>query len=192
MSELITVSNDGQDWVEAYKELATLLTGELAWLKWVDLWDEQPYFSEADHPVPVPAVYLEFNSDAIDEKGDQGDLITMSVAVTLYYTNVGDTFKGSWNQAGALEFAGYLRAIHRVLKGTMGDHFSRMTRTGMQRLDAPHAGGRLYQQVYSTVITDNSARVGYVTDLGDPKAWSIGKGPIPGPVAESNKLYKLD
>jgi len=189
MSTLIEAIEDGQDWVDAYPEISELLTTSLLWLKWVDMWNEQPYFTDDEYPFPAPAIFLEFNSESIDETGKQGEIVTMAVTVYLYYVDINDTHDGSRNQTDALRFSGYLKDIHRALKGQKGLHFSRLTRTSFAKLDTPHAGGRIYGQTYRCVVSDNSAMKSYSTDIGEDQGFTLGKGPIPAAPVDTNPVY---
>ena len=187
MSENIEIVHEDQDWVEAYKELAVAIT-DLPEIKWCDLWEEQPYSTSEEYPVPYPAVYLEFNTNEIDETGDGGELDDFNITVHLYYCDIADSYQGSWNQADALSFAALMKAIHRLLQGRKGNHHSRLSRVAMGKEATPHAGGRLHFQTYRCIISDNTAVKKYETDLGEDREVTIGREGRPSS-EESNPLY---
>jgi hypothetical protein len=188
MSENIEVINEGQNWLEAYKELATAIAA-IPEIKWVDLWEEQPYSTEEEYPVPAPAVYLEFNTNEMMDKGDLGQICDYTITAHLYYIDIADTHQGSWNQGDALKFGELMVSIHRLLHGRVGTHHSAMTRVDQQKEPTPHPGGKVHLQAYQCLISDNTAVKGFESDLGDDQEMEVrNEAQAPG-AAEVDPLY---
>lgn len=149
-----------QNWVEAYQELADLIKEQVPEVQWVDLWMEQTSTEEEEYPFPTPAMFLQFDANAIDEIGENEQVLNMNVTVLLAVDTLSDTYAGSANQADALHFGSLMRQIHLALHGKTGAKFGRLTRVGLRKEAAPPYV-QLYSQVYATVLVDDSTAPKY-------------------------------
>lgn len=145
-----------QNWKDIYLELCELLKSKVEAIKWLDLWHNQISFLSTEHPFPAPAVFLDFNSQKMDDLGVDVQHVTLQVTVYLYYETFADTFKGSYNQESALAFLDILTEINKVLHASSGKHFGEMRRTAFLPVDTGDAGNT-YKLVYVCNCVDYSA-----------------------------------
>lgn len=148
-----------QDWGEAYKELCALLKEKVPELKHVDLYYGQDQVVDSDGnwlPFRAPAVFLEFQAPQVNDLGDLCQQLDMDITVWVATETVQDTHHGSAGQRKAMEFVALMRKIHVALHNASGQHFSPLSRVGMQRkADAPPYM-YMYGQTYRGVLLDNS------------------------------------
>lgn len=184
------MDNDKQNWGEAYKELATLITTKVPAIKHVDLYYGQEQMVDSDGnwiPFPAPAVFLEFNALDVKDVGNRVQHITMEVGVYLCYETTDDTHRGSIGQARALAFVGLLRDLHAALHCADGQHFSPLSRTGINRVDAPPVW-MFYRQAYTTVIVDYGGTLNYQEEDTPPLELTR---PAPAPAQDTTPLFRV-
>ena len=100
-----------QNWTkQLYVELAEKITNQISAIEWVDLWHNQVGFLENEHPFPTPAVFISIRSNSMDDLSQKVQQVNLQIDFYLYYETFADTFKGSFNQSGAL---GFLDTIYR-------------------------------------------------------------------------------
>jgi hypothetical protein len=145
-------------WSELYKEIAGKITENLPDIRWVDLWHEQVSFLAEELPFPTPAVFIDFSTR---EAGDIGLLtqeLLVQIDLRLFYETFSDSFDGSYNQAGALEFLDRLTELYALFHGKHGQHYSEMRRTDMSREESGGAGN-LYRISFECLVSDYAAKL---------------------------------
>lgn len=155
----MNLDNTLQDWGGAYKELCDIIAEQVPEVKHIDLYYGQEQAIDSDGnwlPFRAPAVFIAFNADAVNDLGDLSQQIEMSITVYLAFETVQDSNMGSLGQARALEFIGLLRKLNKALHNTRGIHFSPLSRTGLNRVEAPPYM-ILYTQTYRCVMIDNTS-----------------------------------
>ncbi|MCT4580825.1 MAG: hypothetical protein N4A35_05350 [Flavobacteriales bacterium] len=140
---------------EAYKEIATILTNEIADIAWIDMWHNQINFLEDEYAFPFPAVFLSFRAGEMEDisKGDQN--IDTFIDVYLAFETLADTYQGAFNQQSALEFGNILQKIHQSLHTRSGVHFGTLRRMSFAPIDTG-TGIMLYRVTYNGMIGDCS------------------------------------
>lgn len=149
-----------QDWIEAYKELCTLIknpAGTLTEIEHVDLWYEQVDHEKEEYPFPPQCLFIDFAMENTKTLGLK--VQDMDTEITFYHVfdTLSDSWEGSDNQATALAFGNTCRKLHKLLQGISGVHFSQLDRRRVFRY--PTRGGYLivYAQSYKTIIRDYAA-----------------------------------
>ena len=100
-----------EHWQDLYIELAERISEKLPEIQWIDLWHNQVGFLAEEHPFGTPAVFIGFRSAQINDIGELVQIVDLQVDFYLYYETFLDTFKGAYNQEGALEFTKSLDAL---------------------------------------------------------------------------------
>lgn len=153
-----------QDWGVAYKELCAIIKAKVPEVKHIDLYYGQDQVVDQDGswiPYKAPAVFLQFDAAKVDDLGDNTQQLTMDITMYLSVETVQDTNHGSAGQRRALEFVALLRKLHMQMHGASGDHFSPLSRVGLQKkADAPPYM-YMYAQTYRCVLLDNSTNKQY-------------------------------
>lgn len=165
-------------WSDLYKEIAGRVTANMENIRWVDLWHEQANYLSEELPFPAPAVFIGFNTGAVDDAGKLTQNCTVQIDFFLFYETFSDTYEGSYNRAGALEFMEELTRLHALFHGKSGAGYSAMRRTGMTREDSGGAGN-LYRISFECLVTDSSAAELF-TETENPAAEiEVAKGEAP-------------
>lgn len=161
-----------QNWTDLYLELCDKIANkEKKWKKevqegkrndfqkieWFDLWHNQVYFLETEHPFPTPAVFLSFRGRQFKDAGDKVQNVTLQVDVYLFFETFTDSYFKGVNQKSALSFIDSLDRINSILHGSEGVNYSSMRRIGLSPVDTGSAGN-LYQLVYECTLIDFSAQ----------------------------------
>lgn len=153
-----------QDWGVAYKELCAIIKEKVPEVKHIDLYYGQDQVVDQDGswiPYKAPAVFLQFDAAKVDDLGDNTQQLTLDITMYLSVETVQDTNHGSAGQRRGLEFIGLLRKLHMQMHGASGDHFSPLSRVGLQKkADAPPYM-YMYAQTYRCVLLDNSTSKQY-------------------------------
>ncbi|HXU28143.1 MAG TPA: hypothetical protein VN698_13010 [Bacteroidia bacterium] len=151
-----------QDWIEAYKELCTLIKAKVTEVKYTDLWYQQIDFEQKEYPFPRHSVFFEFFCDRTETIGGGAQDMYTSISVYHVFYTYSDTFDEATNQATAFEFGDVIRKINNSLQGTEGVNFSSLNRTGFKRYPAD-SYLVCYCQTYNTIIRDYSGVKSYDT-----------------------------
>jgi hypothetical protein len=144
-------------WSDLYKEIAGRITANLKNIRWVDLWHEQVSFLDEELPFPAPAVFIGFGTISADDTGQLVQQCSTQIDMYLFFETFSDTYDGSSNRAGALEFLEELTRLHALFHGKSGENYSAMRRIDMNRMDSGGAGN-LYRISFECLVTDYSAQ----------------------------------
>ena len=144
-------------WSEIYKEIAEKITANLPDIRWVDLWHEQVSYLTEELPFPTPAVFISFNTLGTEDTGKLVQNCNTQIDLYLFYETFSDSYEGSSNQAGALEFLDRLTELYALFHGKHGEHYSEMRRTDMSREESGGAGN-LYRISFECLVTDYGAQ----------------------------------
>ena len=148
-----------QNWTkQLYVELAEKITNQINAIEWVDLWHNQVGFLENEHPFPTPAVFISIRSNSMDDLSQKVQQVNLQIDFYLYYETFADTFKGSFNQSGALGFLDTIDALNRLFHGSDGANYTGMKRTSFSPEDTGNAGN-LYRITYECLSIDYTAFV---------------------------------
>jgi hypothetical protein len=184
------MNNDLQNWGEAYKALATLITTKVPAIKHVDQYSGQEPAVDSDGnwmPFRCPAVFLEFNAAEVNDLGESRQMLLMDVGVYLCFETVQDSDLGSLGQPRALQFIQLLRDLNTALHGAEGTHYGPLSRVGLARVDAPPYM-ILYRQTYRAAMLDYSATATY-TEEDTPPLEQLGDAPAA--VLDSDPLFRI-
>jgi len=176
-----------QFWTDLYKELSAKITDNIPEVRWVDLWHNQVNFLEEEHPFPTPAVFLSFRSRELEDAGKKVQKVSLQVDFFLYYETFLDTFKGAYNEEGALQFIETLDLLHALFHGTDGDNYSSMRRLSFNPVDTGNAGN-LYQLSFECLLQDYSAMKQFVD--GKVKGINIEKSVPENPI-QTEPVFKV-
>jgi len=168
--------NDQQDWIAAAQEIMGLIADNVPAIQFIDLWAEQTDFPEDEYPFPLPAVFLEFNAQKIDDLGENVQDLTTEVKVYLLFIPTGDTHQSGKGNGDLSAFGALLRDLYKLLQGTAGDNFSQLSRVAMAREKAAPFEW-CYSQTFSGLIRDYAACKTFEEE--DPGDLSVEKGGIP-------------
>ena len=144
-------------WSEIYLEIAEKIKANIEQVRWIDLWHEQVSYLPEELPFPTPAVFIDFNTREANDTGLLVQELLVQVDLRLFYETFSDSYDGSCNQAGALEFLDRLTELHALFHGKHGEHFSEMRRIDMTREDSGGAGN-LYRISFECIVTDYAAK----------------------------------
>lgn len=147
-------------WSDLYLELSKKITDNIPEVQWCDLWHEQVSYLTSELPFPTPAVFIAFNMLNADDKGLKGQICNTQIDFYLFYETFSDTYLGSVNQSGAMDFLKQLTELHKLFHGTSGDNFFEMRRVDMKREDSGDAGN-LYRISFQCMVDDMSAMTEY-------------------------------
>lgn len=98
-----------------------------------------------------------------------------------------DTFRGAYNEEGALQFIETLDHLHALFHGTDGDNYSSMRRLSFNPVDTGNAGN-LYQLSFECLLQDYSAMKQFVD--GKVKGINIEKGVPENPI-QTEPIFRL-
>lgn len=177
-----------QFWTELYKELASKIVDNLPEVRWVDLWHNQINFLEEEHPFPTPAVFLSFRSKDLQDAGKKVQRVVLQIDFFLYYETFLDTFKGAYNEEGALKFIETLDHLHALFHGTDGENYSSMRRLAFAPVDTGNAGN-LYQLSFECHLQDYSAMKKFVD--GKIKGIDIKQG-VSEHLIQTDPIFKIN
>ena len=144
-------------WSELYKEIAEKITANLPDIRWIDLWHEQVNYLMEELPFPTPAVFIDFSTREAKDNGLLVQELLVQTDLHLFYETFSDTYDGSYNQAGALDFLNRLTELHALFHGKHGKHYSEMRRTDISREESGGAGN-LYRISFECVVSDYAAK----------------------------------
>jgi hypothetical protein len=144
-------------WSELYIEIAEKIKTGLPAICWIDLWHEQVSYLTEELPFPVPAVFIDFNTRQADDNSLLAQELTVQIDLRLFYETFSDSYEGSYNQAGALEFLDRLTELYALFHGKPGIHYSEMRRIDMSREESGGAGN-LYRLSFECLVTDYAAQ----------------------------------
>jgi hypothetical protein len=147
-------------WEELYNEVAQRILEKLPEIRWVDLWHNQTSFLEEEVPFPTPCIFLGFRTLAIEDRGENVQMLTMQVDFYLFYETFLETYTGAYNKDGALEFTRSLDKIHANFHGTSGTTYSNMKRIAINPEDTG-GSGNLYRTSFSCSVEDTGAMKQY-------------------------------
>lgn len=165
-------------WTDLYKEIAQEIKSNLPEVQWVDLWHEQVGFLTEELPFATPAVFIEFNTVAIDDRGQLVQDCDTQIDLHLFFETFSDTYIGSSNQDGALEYLNLLTRLHALFHGTEGENYSSMRRVDMRREESGGAGN-LYRVSFQCLVTDDSAAKLFIERQNPNAELAITRGDIP-------------
>ena len=149
-------------WTELYEEITGKINEHLPQVAWVDLWHEQVNYLTEELPFPTPAVFAAFSTLTTDDRGTLAQDCNTQVDLYLFYETFSDTYAGSANGEGALDFLRTLTELHALFHGKSGQAYSGMRRTDMRREESGGAGN-LYRLSFECLVTDYSACRLFVT-----------------------------
>jgi hypothetical protein len=184
-------TQDTQDWLGAYLELAELIKTKIPEIQHVDLWYNQLSYETEEYLYPEKSLFIDFRANSIDTIGNNVQEMNFTIGFIFAFDTLSDSFDDSPNQAVALEFGATLRKIHTLLQARSGANFSSLNRIGMDKENAP-AACIAYRQTYSAIIMDYGATpVVEEVDLSTLNiAVEVIKNTDPGPVDDIN-LYQI-
>lgn len=185
---------EGQDWLEAYKELCNIINNPtdaekgMPEVKHIDLWHEQIDYEENEYPWPAESVFIEFAMNNISTTGLKVQDLDCVITFFYVFDTLSDTYHKSSNQETAIAFGTGLKRLHRLLQGTTKDNFSSLDRVAFRRVPAPQYL-MVYAQSYRCIIRDESA-------MDETKDATIGGSTINSNYNPTNQpdysLYKTD
>jgi len=144
-------------WSEIYRELAEKITANIEEIRWVDLWHEQVNYLTEELPFPTPAVFVAFNTRGTEDKGTLVQDCHTQIDFFLFYETFSDSYDGSQNQDGALNFLNKLTELYALFHGKPGENYSEMRRIDMSREESGGAGN-LYRISFECLVTDYAAQ----------------------------------
>lgn len=139
---------------DEYSELRQRLEA-LPELAHIGLWHDQVKHPDAEHPLPTPAAFIEFNTLQVNDAGQLMQTTTLQVDVHLFYETPPDTARGAGRQEEASIYLDLLLLIGLMLHGRSGTHFHQMRRAATLREDCDGAR-HLYRISFETNITEFS------------------------------------
>ena len=176
-------------WSELYTELAEKIKANLPTVRWIDLWHEQVNYLTEELPFPTPAVFIDFNTLQADDNGLLVQELAVQIDFRLFYETFSDTYTGSYNQAGALEFLDRLTELHALFHGKSGEHYSEMRRTDMSREESGGAGN-LYRIAFECLVTDYAAKELF-NEVQSPEREVKTEKETPVPAPPSEPMYDV-
>lgn len=155
----------------------------------IDLWHDQVNYLSEEHPFPIPAVFLEFNTLQVDDAGELMQTTTLQVDFHVFYETFADTYKGAAMQDEALTYLDLLLLVGLMFHGRSGTNFHQMRRTGTMREESGGAGN-LYRISFETNISEFSGLNLFSTkEMGDREIM-IEKS-VPNKPVKDDELYQL-
>ncbi len=144
-------------WSELYKEIAEKIKANIEQVRWIDLWHEQVSYLTEELPFPTPAVFIDFSTREVNDTGLLVQELLVQVDLHLFYETFSDSYVGSYNQDGALEFLNRLTELHALFHGKHDRHYSEMRRIDMTREESGGAGN-LYRISFECLVSDYAAK----------------------------------
>lgn len=151
--------NTTQDWIEAYKELCTIIKNSVTEIEHIDLFYDQIYSPQTEEPFPSNCVFIEFNAESIKTIGLNVQDLEMQITFYHCFETLSETYHTSDNQATAFAFGAIQRKIHNTLQNLIGTHFSSLNRIALKRMPTPNTSLIVYALTYTTIIRDYAAIV---------------------------------
>ncbi len=177
-------------WTDLYIELTQKVKDNIPEIQWIDLWHDQVAFLTEELPFPTPALFIALNVSNCDDKGLLIQNCETSITFYLFFETFSDTYDGSYNQAGAIDFLRTLTDIHKTLHGQSGTNHGILRRTGMKQEDSGGAGN-LYSITFSTIVEDASAQSETINQ--DVNEVEVSKEPYTRPpVTDDEPLYQIN
>lgn len=145
-----------QKFTDAYLEICTRIGTKMPYIKWVDLWHNQVNFLDEEHPFPTPAIFLGFRTQKQDETGQKAVDKIWQIDMYLFYETFSDTFKGSHNQASAIDFLKALDDMTKYFHAWNGSHLGSLSDLGTRPVETG-GSGNLYVRSFSCNLRDYAA-----------------------------------
>lgn len=153
-------NNYKQDFTGLYLELCEAVSAQIPEVEWQDLWHNQVNFLEDEHPFPTPAWFYAIRILDTEDASEKAQDCNVQVDIYHYFETFNDTYAGSYNQEGALDFLRNCQKAFELLHGTTGNTYSEMRRVGFTPVDTGSAGN-LYRQSFVCKLRDLSAMKRY-------------------------------
>lgn len=176
-------------WSEIYTELAEKIKEYMPVVRWIDLWHEQVSYLTEELPFPTPAVFIDFNTQSTHDNGMLVQELSVQIDFRLFYETFSDSYDGSYNQEGALDFLERLTELYALFHGKQGNHYSEMRRIDMQREDSGGAGN-LYRISFECIVVDYAAKELF-NEVEIPERELKIKNEIPSQNQSSEPLYDI-
>jgi len=176
-------------WSEIYTEIAEKIKANIEEIRWIDLWHEQVNYLTEELPFPTPALFIGFSTAGTEDLGSLVQNCNLQIDFHLFYETFSDSYDGSYNQAGALEFLERLTELHALFHGKTGEHYSEMRRIDMMREDSGGAGN-LYRISFECLVTDYSAKILF-NEVEQPDRDIEFHGDIPDAPGEEYQIFDL-
>ncbi len=144
-------------WTDLYTELAERISAKIPEIEWVDLWHEQVSYLTEELPFPTPAVFIGFSTNSCEDLSQLIQECDTQIDFYLFFETFSDTYQGSYNQAGAIDYLRLLTKLHTCFHGISGINFQTMRRVDTRREDSGGAGN-LYRISFNCNLEDASAQ----------------------------------
>lgn len=126
-------------------------------IKHIDLWREQTSNPDAEHPLPVPAVFIGFTTLGTNDIGRLIQDVALQVDLYVFWDAAPEADTSVVIQENAPEYLNLLTAMNVLFHGYTGQHFSTMRKVGIQRVDTG-GKGNLYRASFECSVRDYSAQ----------------------------------
>lgn len=178
-----------QYWTELYKEISEKITDKITEVKWVDLWHDQINYLTEELPFDTPAIFIGFSTVSIDDRAGLVQDCDIQIDMYLFFETFSDTYFGSYNQNGALDYLNSITRLHALFHGKNGNNYNGMRRVDMRREESGGAGN-LYRISFQCMVTDYSAQNIFIETEDPNKELEIEKGGRPSP-EETPPLFHM-
>ena len=121
----------------------------------VDLWNRQTERQQEQHPLFLPAVFVEFSTANYKRNSSGVQNGTQEIVIRVVQETYSDTFEGSGTQEKALEVLDLLEAVYVSLQDLSGEQFSKLERK-TQSYDNNYNNIIVFEMVFMTSFVDDT------------------------------------
>jgi len=138
-----------------YKAIAKKLQSDLAC--YVDIWNRQPDRQNEQHPLFLPAVFVEFvQANPVRSKNGVQQL-SVNLTLHLVQESYSDSYEGAETQAKALEVFDFVEQVYVSLQDFAGEKFSPLERKAT-RYDDNYSNVIVFEVDFHTIYQDTSKK----------------------------------
>lgn len=114
---------------DLYKKLRDVAKAGMTELKYIDLQKGQFRNFTKEHPLPLPALLVEFKNGQYTNVGKLDQMGDMMISIYLYLDNFGESFSGSKSEDKSLALLDKMDEVFQTFQGVSCEMFSKLIRT---------------------------------------------------------------
>jgi hypothetical protein len=138
-----------------YKAIAEKLQGDLGCF--VDIWNRQPERQNEQHPLLLPAVFVEFVSATSLRSKNGVQQLGVNLTLHLVQESYSDSYEGAETQAKALAVFDFTEQVYVSLQDFAGEKFSPLERKAT-RYDDNYSNVIVFEIDFYTIYQDTSKK----------------------------------
>jgi hypothetical protein len=138
---------------QLYKDIAYTLKSNLGCF--VDIWNGQTSRQNEQHPLFLPAVFVEFKTATVLKSKNGVQQLRVEITMHVVQEIYADSFEGAETQEKALEVLDFLEQVYVCMQDLQGIDYSPLERK-TTRFDSNYTNMIAFELDFITVLQDSS------------------------------------